>query len=55
MFLIPLKFERTKWLYHRVMRPKDADGMANSVEPDQTARASGSTLSENLGLFEFSF
>ena len=27
----------TKWLYHRVMRPKDADGMANRVDPDQTA------------------
>ena len=25
------------WLYHRVMRQNDADGMANSVDPDQTA------------------
>ena len=25
------------WLYHRVMCPDDADGMANSVDPDQTA------------------
>ena len=25
------------WLYHRVMSPKDADRMANSVDPDQTA------------------
>ena len=25
------------WLYHRVMNPNDADGMANSVDPDQTA------------------
>ena len=25
------------WLYHRVMSPKDADGMANSVDPDQAA------------------
>ena len=24
-------------LYHRVMGPNDADGMANSVDPDQTA------------------
>ena len=24
-------------LYHRVMSTKDADGMANSVDPDQTA------------------
>ena len=28
---------QTKWLYHRVMHSKDADGMANSVDPDQTA------------------
>ena len=27
----------TKLLYHRVMRPKDADNIANSVDPDQTA------------------
>ena len=27
----------TKWLYHRVMSPNDADGMANSVDSDQTA------------------
>ena len=27
----------TLWFYHREMRPKDADGMANSVDPDQTA------------------
>ena len=27
------------WLYHRVMSPNDADriGIANSVDPDQTA------------------
>ena len=24
------------WLYHRVMSPNDAGGMANSVDPDQT-------------------
>ena len=29
---------RTKWLFHIVMRPKDAQGIANSVDPDQTAR-----------------
>ena len=28
------------WLYHRVMSPNDADGTANSVDPDQTARSS---------------
>ena len=27
----------TMWLYHRVMSPNDADGRANSVDPDQTA------------------
>ena len=27
----------TMWLYHRVMSPNDADGMENSVDPDQTA------------------
>ena len=26
----------TMWLYHRVMCPNNADGMANSVDPDQT-------------------
>ena len=25
------------YLYSRIMPPKDADGMANSVDPDQTA------------------
>ena len=49
----------TIWLYHRLMSPNDADGMANSVDPDQTAPLgavwSGSALfaqaylSENLG------
>ena len=36
------------WLYHKVMSPKHADGMANSVDPDQLAPRgtvwSGSTL-----------
>ena len=27
------------WFYHQVMHPKDADGMANWVDPDQTAHA----------------
>ena len=46
------------WLYHRVMRPKEAEGMANSEDPDQNAPLgavwSGSALfaqaclSENL-------
>ena len=34
------------WFYNSVMRPKDADVMVNSVDPDQTA-----SLGEfNLGL-----
>ena len=27
----------TMWFYYRVMQPTDADWMANSVDPDQTA------------------
>ena len=27
----------TRWLYYRVIGPKDADGMANCTDPDQTA------------------
>ena len=38
----------TLWFYHGIMRPKDADGMANSVDPDSTAPIwavwSGSTM-----------
>ena len=26
---------QTMWLYHRIMLPKNADRMANSVDPDQ--------------------
>ena len=44
------------WLYYRVMSPNDADGMANSVDPDQTAplRAvwSGSALFAQICLSE---
>ena len=50
----------TKWLFHQVMRPKDAEGTANGVDHDQTLPLwsvwSGSTLfvqaclSENLGI-----
>ena len=29
---------QTKWLYHRVIRPKEVDGMSNNVDPDQTAQ-----------------
>ena len=53
----------TMWLYHRVNSPNDADGMANSVDPDQTAPLgavwSGSALfaqaylSENLGSLRY--
>ena len=55
----------TMWLYHREMSPNDADGMANSADPDQTAPLwavwSGSALlaqayrylSENLGSLRY--
>ena len=53
------------WLYHRVMSPNDADGMANSVDPGQTAPLgavwSGSALfaqtclSKNLGSLRYTF
>ena len=33
--VIVLKFEQ--WFYHRRMHRKGADGMANNVDPDQTA------------------
>ena len=41
------------------MSPNDADGMANSVDPDQTALGSGSALfaqtclSEDLGTLRY--
>ena len=38
-------------LYHRVMSPNDADGMANSVDSDQTAPLA--YLSENLGSLRY--
>ena len=51
------------WLYHRVMSPNDAVGMANSVDPDQTSPLgavwSGSALfaqtylSKNLGKLRY--
>ena len=47
------------WRYNRVMSPNDADGMANSVDPDQTAVWSGSALfaqaylSENIGSLRY--
>ena len=53
----------TMWLYHRVMSPNDAEEMANSVGPDQTAPLgaiwSGSALfaqtylSETLGSLRY--
>ena len=36
------------WLYLRVMSPNDADRMANSADPDQTA-PTGAYLPEYLG------
>ena len=44
----------TMWLYHRLMSPNDADGMANSVDPDQTAPLGAQAhLSENLGSLRY--
>ena len=41
------------WLYHTVMSRNDADGLANSVDPDQEQSESAlfaqAYLSENLG------
>ena len=37
----------TMWLSHRLMTPKDADGMANSVDPDQPALFAQAYPSEN--------
>ena len=34
------------WLYHREMSPNDADGMANSVDPDQTSWQNQQSLHE---------
>ena len=34
----------TRWPYRRDMGPKDVEGMANSVDPDQTALFSRSSL-----------
>ena len=45
------------WLYHRVMSPNDADGMANSVVPDQTVLSlqflPRHICLENLGLLQY--
>ena len=49
----------TRWLYHRVMSSNDADEMANSVDPDQTAPLGAlfaqAYLSENLGSLRYSY
>ena len=31
----------TMWFYHTLMHPKEAEGMTNSVDPDQTAPLQG--------------
>ena len=33
-----------KWFYHKVMHPKEADRMANSVDPVQTTPASSPSV-----------
>ena len=42
----------TMWLYHRVMSPNDADRMANSVDPDQTALLWVCTVSPDLSVWK---
>ena len=39
------------WLCYTVTSPKDADGMANGVDPNQSAPLGEAYLSENLGSF----
>ena len=66
--VITLKFEQgcfTRLLYHKVMCCKDAGGMANNVDPDQTgplvavwswsALFAETCLFENLGPLWYSF
>ena len=48
----------TRWLYQRVMHPKDAAGIANSVDPlgavwSWSALFAQTYVSENLGSFTF--
>ena len=43
---------QTKWLYHRVMCPKDADGTANIVDPGST-QFDQTCLSENIGPLQY--
>ena len=53
--LITLKVEQD-CISLRVMRPKDADRMENSVDPEQTAPSSPCTqtcLSKNLGSLRY--
>ena len=38
------------WFYHTVMHSKDANGMKNSVDPDQTAPDGYSHLTPTLAL-----
>ena len=37
-------------LYHRVVRPKDTDGMTNSADPDQTDLSLHCLLMTTLGV-----
>ena len=44
---------RLVWIFHREMRPNDADGMANSVDPDQTALIWVFTVCSDLSVRKF--
>ena len=47
--VVTLKFELCG-SYHRGMHPNDADGMANSVDPDQTAPLGVCTVCPDLSV-----
>ena len=41
------------WLYHTAIRPEDVDGMANSVDADQTTLFAKICLFKNLESFRY--
>ena len=47
--VIILKFELI-WVFHRVMHPQDANGMANSVDPFQSSLIWVYTVCSNLSV-----
>ena len=41
------------WIFHREMCPNDADGMTNSIDPDQIARIWVYTVCSDLCVWKF--